>query len=121
MSNLFPLSLLLGFLAKSAIIPAAFGIFLVIAAFFVGNAHQRNVAAKLFGFLVLVFVSALLGVFASNAFLDTNRHQGDWGVGVDVVFIVCEIAVLLTFLATLYTVVVIFCCRPPDGDENNDD
>ena len=117
MSNLFPLSLLLGILASIAMFPAAFGIFLVIAAFFVGNAHQRNVAAKLFGFLVLVFVSAPLGVSAFNAFLGNNFHIGTWGVG-DVWFIVCVIAVLLTFLATLH-----FCRQPPDGneEENNDD
>ena len=107
------MGLLLGFLAQTAIIPAAFGIFLVIAAFFVGNAHQRNVAAKLFGFLVLVFVSALLGVSTVSVFLDFLRMD------VDVMFIVCGRAVLLTFLATLH-----FCRQAPDGTEeedNNDD
>ena len=120
MSNLFPLSLVLGIWVLIAIIPAAFGIFLVIAAFFLGNAHQQNVAAKLFSFLMLVFVLTFLGVSASVAFLDNTFLKGTWGLGIDVSCIVCEIAVLLTFLATLPTVVVIFCCRAPDGDEKED-
>ena len=49
----------LGILAAyAAIIPAAFGIVLVMAALFGGNAHQRNVAAKLLAFFALVFVYA---------------------------------------------------------------